>query len=82
MRESVAQRRDMALIDNGRESTTPVEPTSGLGGEFSDSRDNSIHDNSTDNSTSRIERDSDSEEENTDNTDSNVRTTVIYNTRL
>ncbi|XP_011140555.1 USP6 N-terminal-like protein [Harpegnathos saltator] len=32
MRESVAQRRDMALIDDGRESTTPVEPTSGLGG--------------------------------------------------
>lgn len=76
----MAQRRDMALIDNGRESTTPVEPTSGLGGEFSDSRDNSIHDNSTDNSTSRAERDSDSEEEN--NTDSNVRMTIIYNTRL
>ncbi|KYN34093.1 USP6 N-terminal-like protein [Trachymyrmex septentrionalis] len=32
MRESVAQRRDMTLIDDGRESTTPVEPTSGLGG--------------------------------------------------
>lgn len=80
MRESVAQRRDMALIDNGRESTTPVEPTSGLGGEFSDSRDNSIHDNSTDNSTSRVERDSDSEEEN--NIDSNAQITVIYNTRL
>ncbi|XP_039314110.1 USP6 N-terminal-like protein [Solenopsis invicta] len=32
MRESVAQRRDMALIDDGRESTTPVEPASGLGG--------------------------------------------------
>ncbi|KMQ96905.1 usp6 n-terminal-like protein [Lasius niger] len=32
MRESVAQRRDMALINDGRESTTPVEPTSGLGG--------------------------------------------------
>lgn len=80
MRESVAQRRDMALIDNGRESTTPVEPISGLGGEFSDSRDNSIHDNSTDNSTSRVDRDSDSEEE--INTDSNARITVIYNTRL
>lgn len=78
MRESVAQRRDMALIDNGRESTTPVEPTSGLGGEFRDSRD-TLHDNSTD-STSRVERGSESEDE--DNADSSVRITVIYNTRL
>ncbi|KAG7211279.1 hypothetical protein KM043_010584 [Ampulex compressa] len=33
MRESVAQRRDMALTDDGRESTTPVDPAGcGLGG--------------------------------------------------
>lgn len=74
----MAQRRDMALIDDGRESTTPVEPTSGLGGEFSDSRD-TLHDNSTD-STSRVDRGSESEDE--DNADSSVRITVIYNTRL
>jgi len=72
----VAQRRDMALIDDGRESTTPVEPTSGLGGEFRDSRD-TLHDNSTD-STLRLEHTSESEDED----DSNVRITVIYNTRL
>jgi hypothetical protein len=78
MRESVAQRRDMALIDDGRESTTPVEPTSGLGGEFRDSRD-TLHDNSTD-STSHVEHGSDSEDES--DVDSNVRITVIYNTRL
>lgn len=78
MRESVAQRRDMALIDDGRESTTPVEPTSGLGGEFRDSRD-TLHDNSTV-STSRLEHTSESEDE--DDADSNVRLTVIYNTRL
>jgi len=77
MRESVAQRRDMALIDDGRESTTPVEPTSGLGGEFRDSRD-TLYD-STD-SISRVERDSESEDE--DDADSNIRITVIYNTRL
>lgn len=74
----MAQRRDMALIDDGRESTTPVEPTSGLGGEFRDSRD-TLHDNSTD-STSRVDRGSESEDE--DNADSSVRITVIYNTRL
>jgi len=77
MRESVAQRRDMALIDDGRESTTPVEPTSGLGGEFRDSRD-TLYD-STD-SISRVERDSESEDE--DDADSNVRITIIYNTKL
>lgn len=76
MRESVAQRRDMALIDDGRESTTPVEPTSGLGGEFSDSHD-TLHD-STD-SISRLEHGSESENE--DDADSN-RITVMYNTRL
>ncbi|CAK9829148.1 USP6 N-terminal-like protein [Anthophora retusa] len=33
MRESIAQRRDLVLTDDGRESTTPVEQTScGLGG--------------------------------------------------
>ncbi|KAI4499358.1 hypothetical protein M0802_005618 [Mischocyttarus mexicanus] len=33
MRESVVQRRDMALVEEGRESTTPVDPSSGgLGG--------------------------------------------------
>lgn len=78
MRESVAQRRDMALIDDGRESTTPVEPTSGLGGEFRDSRD-TLHGNSTD-SISRVERGSESEDE--DDANSSIRITVIYNTRL
>ncbi|XP_043248344.1 USP6 N-terminal-like protein [Colletes gigas] len=33
MRESITQRRDLVLVDDGRESTTPVEPTGcGLGG--------------------------------------------------
>lgn len=74
MRESVAQRRDMALIDDGRESTTPIEPTSNLGGEFKGSRD-TLHDNSTD-STSRVEHGSESEDE------SDIDTNVVYNTRL
>jgi len=76
MRESVVQRRDMTLIDDGRESTTPVEPTSGLGGEFRDSHD-TLH-NSTDNTTC-VER---IESEDEDDINSNVRITVIYNTRL
>lgn len=80
MRESVAQRRDMALIDDGRESTTPVEPTNGLGGEFRDSR-NTLHDSST-NSISRVESGGESEDED-DTDDLNVRKTIIiYNTRL
>lgn len=78
MRESVAQRRDMALIDDGRESTTPVEPTSGLGGEFRDSRD-SLHGNSTD-STSHAECGEVFEDES--DADSNARITIVYNTRL
>lgn len=35
MRESITQRRDLVLAEDGRESTTPVEQTScGLGGEL------------------------------------------------
>lgn len=74
----MAQRRDMALIDDGRESTTPVEPTSGLGGEFRDSCDSTLYD-STD-STSRFEHGSESKDE--DDANSNVQITIIYNTRL
>lgn len=80
MRESVAQRRDMALIDDGRESTTPVEPTSGLGGEFRDSHD-TLHDISID-SISRAEHSSDTEDAESDAADPNVRIMVLYNTRL
>lgn len=77
MRESVAQRRDMALIDDGRESTTPVEPAGGLGGEFRGSHD-TLHDTSTD-SISRGECSSDAEHADSD-ADSIV--TVAYHTRL
>lgn len=79
MRESVAQRRDMALIDDGRESTTPVEPTSGLGGEFRSSHE-TLYDTSID-SISYAERSSDSENVD-DNADSSGRITITYNTRL
>lgn len=84
MRESVAQRRDMALIDDGRESTTPVEPTSGLGGEFRVSRE-TLHDTSTD-STSRDGRSNDDAEDDDAvsdaDDDSDISIKITHNTRL
>lgn len=80
----MAQRRDMALIDDGRESTTPVEPTSGLGGEFRVSHE-TLHDTSTD-SISRGDRSNDDAEDDDAvsdaDDDSAIWTKITHSTRL
>lgn len=82
MRESVVQRRDMALVEEGRESTTPVDPSSGggLGGKF-ESSDNTTH-NSRDITICRPIYEGDADEKSDTEIDSAIDIILIYNTRL
>lgn len=83
MRESITQRRDLVLADDGRESTTPVEQTScGLGGELRYS-ENIVHGN-TDTCLLHSKQESiikDEEKDKSTDTDE-IDIMVIYNTRL
>lgn len=82
MRESITQRRDLVLVDDGRESTTPVEPTGcGLGGELQYS-ENIVHGNI---STCLLHSKRESilkDMEKDKDRDSKIDIMVIYNTRL
>lgn len=82
MRESITQRRDLVLADDGRESTTPVEQTScGLGGELRYS-EKIVHGN-TDTCLLYSKQESIIKDEDKDNTDiDEIDIMVIYNTRL
>lgn len=81
MRESVVQRRDMALVEEGRESTTPVDPSSGgLGGKF-ESSVNTTH-NSRDITICRPIYEGDADEKSDTEIDSAIDIILIYNTRL
>lgn len=82
MRESVAHRRDIAVSEDNRENSTPVDPAGcgGLGGEFTDSE--SVIYSSTNPSMIYSTRGSTSGEDETDNDLDSDDEMVIYNTRL
>lgn len=75
MRESITQRRDTVVVaEDGRESTTPVEPTvCGLGGE--------LHDN-VNAYFLHCEQESIMDSKKDNDKDSKTNITVVYNTRL
>ena len=82
-RESTVQRRDMAVIEENRESSTPVEPSNcgSLGGELT-TRSRDIHANTSARTSDAFSSEISSSEDSLSNSsDSNINV-LIYNTRL
>lgn len=82
MRESITQRRDLVLVEDDRESTTPVEPTGcGLGGELRYS-ENIVHGN-INACFLHCEQEGIVKDTKTDkDRDSEIDIMIVYNTRL
>lgn len=82
-RETVVNRRDMAVIEENRETSTPVEPANcgSLGGEFT-TRTREIHANTSARTSDAFSSENSSSNDSlSHSSDSNINV-LIYNTRL
>lgn len=79
MRESVAQRRDMATLEENRRSSTPVDPASG--GELNQQKCAQMTTTDSENIT-LIDSESTKEESGSHDTSKNNEITIVLSTKL